>query len=44
MKIIEVILHNNDSESDQDDIVYKKKYYEMLKQELCIAQEESANS
>jgi hypothetical protein len=40
MKIIEVILSNDDSESDGEDIVEKKKQYEMLKEELYISTRE----
>lgn len=36
MKIIEVILHNDDSSDEQDDINYRKKHYDLLKQELCL--------
>ena len=34
MKIIEVILANEDSEEEEQDIIYKKKMYEILKREL----------
>ncbi len=34
MKIIEVILANEDSEDEEEDIIYKKKMYEILKREL----------
>jgi hypothetical protein len=31
MKIIEVILANEDSDEEEEDIIYKKKMYEILK-------------
>jgi hypothetical protein len=40
MKIIEVILHNNDSEDEEEDIAYTKKHYELLKQEVCAEKNE----
>jgi hypothetical protein len=36
MKIIEVILHNDDSEDDEDDLAYQKKHYEVLRAELSL--------
>lgn len=39
MKIIEVILHN-DSDEEEQDHAYQKKHYEVLKTELCLDKNE----
>ena len=36
MKIIQVILHNEDSEDEEKDVSYKKKHYDLLKSELSL--------
>lgn len=36
MKIIEVILHNDDTDSEEEDLMSKKKHYELLKEELSL--------
>jgi len=36
MKIIEVILHNGESDEEEEDFNYQKKHYEVLKTELCL--------
>ena len=36
MKIIEVILHNDDSEDEEEDLTYHKKHYDLLKSELSL--------
>jgi hypothetical protein len=40
MKIIEVILHNDDSEEEENDSTYKQKQYDALKQELSLERDE----
>ena len=40
MKIIEVILHNDDSEDEEDDLAYQKKHYEVLRAELSLEKNE----
>jgi hypothetical protein len=36
MKIIEVILHNDDTEDEEEDLAYQNKHYDMLKSELSL--------
>lgn len=40
MKIIEVILHNDDSSEGEDEVPYQRKHYELLKAELCVDKNE----
>lgn len=36
MKIIEVILHNDDTEDEEEDLAYQNKHYDTLKSELSL--------
>ncbi len=36
MKIIEVILHNDDTEEEEEDLAYQNKHYDTLKAELSL--------